>query len=31
VEIRIGSGNLEQSEYLYDQILIAVAAGKGRV
>ena len=29
VEIRIGSDNLEQSEYLYDQILITVAARKG--
>lgn len=27
VEIRIGDGNLQQSEYIYDQILATVAAG----
>ena len=30
VEIRIGSGDLKKSEYLYDQILGAAAATKGR-
>jgi hypothetical protein len=29
VEIRIGGGNIKQSEYLYDQILRAVAADAG--